>query len=258
LSFQFFVSQQADSLAIPPGIPFMNTIVYGYMDSQGDTTAVKRKRYKIYVPDLKTDQVSILPDKSKIIVTLAQYVQSGVGLTKLAPNDSLLWERSIRYVVVDTGSASSGIRQFTYAPNRDLYLASSIVLSGPLWDSTGSYAWLVKLDSFGCLVPGCHLGDSIFRPDTPVSLPIVQYANQMEWLVYPNPTADILKIELKAEFLPAGLKAGILSLDGKLLQEVDMEPGQVELDLSSIPQGIYLCRLRSKDGIISYRKIVKN
>lgn len=214
----------------------MNSIVYGYLNAQGDTTSVMRKGYKIYVPDLYVDQLNVLPDKSKLILTLAQNMQNGMGLTKLAPNDSLLWERTIRYVTVDSASTDQFFRRMLVTRDGDIFLTSSVYKYGSQWDSTGTYSWLVKLDSFGCLIPGCHLGDSIFRPDPAVSIPIVQYAN-LEWSVYPNPVVDMLNIELKGENIPAGIKVGIINLEGKLLQEVQYEKDILSVNLSSLPQG---------------------
>ena len=61
-------------------------------------------------------------------------------------------------------------------------------------------------------------------------------------LTYPNPVADVLNIDL------TGTKNGeghisILNLEGKVMQKQQTEgTGIVSLNLSQLPQGIYLCR----------------
>ena len=53
-------------------------------------------------------------------------------------------------------------------------------------DSIGSApAWLLKVDQYGCLVPGCQNGDTVS---------VTEETSQNELLIYPNPSSDVLFI----------------------------------------------------------------
>ena len=64
-------------------------------------------------------------------------------------------------------------------------------------------------------------------------------------LTYPNPVNDVLKIDLRGTKNQGG-SISILTLDGKVMQTQQTEgTGTVTLNLSQLPQGIYLCRYSS-------------
>jgi hypothetical protein len=59
---------------------------------------------------------------------------------------------------------------------------------------------------------------------------------------YPNPVTDVLSIDLTGAGNLTG-SISILTIEGKVLQEQMINSaGLVKIDLSELPQGIYLCR----------------
>lgn len=61
-------------------------------------------------------------------------------------------------------------------------------------------------------------------------------------LIYPNPVTDMLTIDLTGTNNGEG-HISILNLEGKVMQKQQTEgTGIVSLNLSQLPQGIYLCR----------------
>lgn len=71
-------------------------------------------------------------------------------------------------------------------------------------------------------------------------------------IIYPNPVADVLNIDLTG--VTTGGTISILTLEGKVLQEQKNDGvNTITLNLSQLPQGIYLCRYASTTEI----KIVK-
>jgi hypothetical protein len=70
---------------------------------------------------------------------------------------------------------------------------------------------------------------------------------------YPNPVSNVLSIELSGATQGVGMLS-ILNFEGKtvLIQQV-LQPGLLTIDISHMPQGIYLCQYRSA----TERKTVK-
>jgi hypothetical protein len=74
-------------------------------------------------------------------------------------------------------------------------------------------------------------------------------------IIYPNPVTDVLTIELTG--VATGGIISILTLEGKLLQAQKTDGANtVTLNLSQLPQGIYLCRYASTTEIKTV-KIIK-
>lgn len=117
-----------------------------------------------------------------------------------------IWVRKYSYEL-DT---SSRIFNLTYdlvqTPDKGL------VLVGETIDETGpvlQYGWLLKVDEYGCLIPGCQYTNTT-NPDNPA-----------EWdlLLYPNPASDYLSFLMKG----SGSKSNdyvfeILNAEGKILK----------------------------------------
>jgi len=261
-SLWFFTAYLSDSLISPPGFPIHNRVIAGYLNDYGDTLNVQnvRTRYPNRESEQLADQVFIFPDKSKLIhysLGLSDPPQTRLVLARLNNNDSLRWERWINYDTSVYYVQNNHYRGVSIAPDGSIYLAGGMGVQtypgSP--DSSGFYTWVARTDSFGCLVPGCHLGDSIFAPST--NLPVIQYARPMEVNLYPNPAEDYIQIAVSSEQIPAGLHVAIFNLEGRLIMEEAMESDEHRLGITGIAPGIYLCRLRSAEGVITYRKFVK-
>lgn len=75
-------------------------------------------------------------------------------------------------------------------------------------------------------------------------------------ITYPNPVNDLLTIDLTGA--ATGGTISILTLEGKLLQEQKTNGANtVTLNLSQLPQGIYLCRYVSTTKIKTVKIIKK-
>lgn len=88
-------------------------------------------------------------------------------------------------------------------------------------------AWGLKLDSAGCLKPGCAVG--IERRSKKVV---------SELRVYPNPAQEHLYIELP-DNKGAGSRLRIWNSRGRLMEEKRMVGDKHRLDLSEYPKGVY-------------------
>lgn len=266
-SLWFFVTTLSDTLYPGPGgVPsFHGNLrgIYGYLNNQGDTLRVKNVQSRYPTNQYKqtdANQTEVLPDGSKLILfglgidgTHSQIT----AIQKLNTNDELQWERWYVYDSAQHFVQYNFLYGMSAAPNGSIYLAGTYrVRNNTAGDSTGTFAWLSRTDSFGCVVPGCHLGDSIFS--TPTSLPVVQYPQALEVKLYPNPAQSQVTIEILGEDLPTGLLASVFNYSGQqVVPEQMLLDGKAQLDLTALPAGLYLCRLRSDKGVVTYQKLVK-
>lgn len=99
----------------------------------------------------------------------------------------------------------------------------------------GVEAWILKVDTHGCLVPGCHLETSTAEEEFPLDVK-----------VYPNPTADQLYIWHSG----GDRKYKLVDNSGACIQEFEKKAGQetVILNVNYLNAGLYYLHVRdSKD-----------
>lgn len=104
--------------------------------------------------------------------------------------------------------------------------------------------WVVKVDSMGCDVPLCYLGER----ELGLELPILK--------CYPNPTNSISTVEL----LEDSREIQLYNSAGILQKKYEVFNGQknFKLDLSLFPYDIYILRLLDKNGVtIGQGKVIK-
>ena len=76
---------------------------------------------------------------------------------------------------------------------------------------------------------------------------IDETADEQEWSVYPNPVCDVLHISV-----PTLLNAEVMDMTGRLL----MCTGGQEVNVSALPDGVYLLRIVTTEGV-DIRRFVK-
>ena len=96
---------------------------------------------------------------------------------------------------------------------------------------------ILKVDSFGCLEPGCQLKDSIPRDDT-IKTSISSY-NKKTCKVYPNPTNSTLKIDFDGN---EEYHLKLISLDGKVEIE-SFAKNKTIVNIEQFKSGVYFLHL---------------
>ena len=148
-------------------------------------------------------------------------------IAKISPSGEVLWER--KYSASTEGQLYDVF--WRTIPTSD----GGIIACGSTWgDSiTKENSWIVKLDSLGCLEPGC---DSISTGV--VELPV---GDNSPIKIYPNPTGGQLTIEAQGGRLITALK--VYDLQGHRLKDETYKPGRdsLSLDMSGDPPGMYFC-----------------
>ncbi|MEZ4937170.1 MAG: T9SS type A sorting domain-containing protein, partial [Crocinitomicaceae bacterium] len=108
----------------------------------------------------------------------------------------------------------------------------------------GQDTWIVKVDSMGCDVPLCYLGER----ELGLEIPLLK--------CYPNPTNNISTIELPDDSQVLEL----YDMQGRKIKEFNLENHltQFQMDLAPFNNGIYILKLFSKsEKVIGQAKLVK-
>jgi len=73
--------------------------------------------------------------------------------------------------------------------------------------------------------------------------------------VYPNPVSDLLTVEFNASSRGNSV-IDIISMDGRILmtQQIASGENRTEINVSSLSQGMYICRIRGNNNSIQFTK----
>ncbi len=124
-----------------------------------------------------------------------------------------------------------------------------VVCGSSYEDSTKQNGWILRVDSLGCLEPGCD--GSSAAPEPPGEGPGIALS--------PNPTGGAFRIALTR---PGEVLLGVrlLDLQGRLISDLQYLRSagwrECELDLSGQPSGAYLVQVRTSAGW-ALRKVLK-
>ncbi|MBK6542437.1 MAG: T9SS type A sorting domain-containing protein [Flavobacteriales bacterium] len=150
-----------------------------------------------------------------------------------------------------TYQAHGAFPQYFYDVRRTL--DGGYIMAGTAVDSmvVSQDAWLVKVDSFGCLVPGCQVFDGLEEQVTDLRDAVV---------VFPNPASGQATVRIT---LPEGpksknLRLALVTAEGKLVQEdavASMAPTHV-LDVTRCAPGLYFVHLLDGTRWLSGTKVV--
>jgi len=157
-------------------------------------------------------------------------------LLKFAPNGDSLWMRTYRHPPLDTVFSVHWLYHAIEDPD------GSIVATGSCNDGQQDL-WVIRVDSFGCLVPGCQLYDAIAeqppQPDKP----------QLNILLYPNPASDRLYISFRSAKEPTG-EFRLFDAQGTLVRK--FKPGgkseEIDLNVGMHPAGVYILSYVDRKG----------
>jgi hypothetical protein len=134
----------------------------------------------------------------------------GSWIIKVSNQGDSLWARY--YTIFDGHDRSPDPADFKATPD------GGYIVVGNTGEGTLDFGWIMKLDSFGCLIPGCNANDG---PNaTKEAKPSFKLA------IYPNPATDFLNFELRTQRLLPHATFRIVDAGGRVVKEYKTEtPG---------------------------------
>ena len=145
----------------------------------------------------------------------------------------------------------------TELPNGDLAFCGSVRVDVPPGTNSlnGIHLWILKVDSMGCVVPGCT--DTFIKSLTKIDdVPKPQKVSYMTF--YPNPVKDKLNVLIKFGSPRSRLKIMINDILGKtvLLRDVNHSEVPQELDVSGLVNGVYLLQLFDRFRLVQSESVI--
>ena len=167
-------------------------------------------------------------------------------IVKLDQQGGVMWER--RYQFHSGAPIVNRLRGFHPTDDGGIIATGTTVTEkepGPGWYTT---FWLLKLDSVGCLSPGC---DSL---DTPVfHMPV----EENTFTVYPNPAVDKVFAQAQLPSHVSGAEMKIFSLKGEELAHRTVVGNQiVHFRVGDYPAGMYIVTLEIEQRVVARKKLM--
>lgn len=129
--------------------------------------------------------------------------QYGSWIVKVSNQGDSLWARY--YTFFDGHDRSPRPEDFKATPD------GGYIVSGHTEEGLETFGWLMKLDSFGCLIPGCNANDG---PNA-----AKEEKAEIKLAIYPNPTTDYLNFELRTQQQLQKASFRIYDSSGRLVKE---------------------------------------
>lgn len=168
-------------------------------------------------------------------------------LFRMDENREVLWERS--YIDSTYQGRTFGL-QHVIPTSDGGYLATGTItnyMTG-VWES---HNWLLKLDSMGCLEPGC--GNINYITDTKEAV----FLKGKDIKIYPNPASDYVLVEFPADFdIGQNVRAVLVSNGGRIVRQEKINAPKAQLNLSGITSGTYYLMIRRENEIIGSKRII--
>jgi len=184
-----FLGTCSDSLV--SGIPYYLYFYYGKINENGDTLWTKK-----FIKDrIYASQGSQLCEASNGDLLLLGTRDSAYDRNALLRTDkdgNIEWYREYMY---DTTFVNvQNLVNLSYLANGQILLSGDLNSNGidsETYDSTGNsfMSWFVLTDTFGCIIPGCNQGDSVWQLAITNVIPA-----KIDIKVYPNPTTGAFNL----------------------------------------------------------------
>lgn len=227
---------------IRPGLGFVYRAALKKVDAEGDPVWTTLRP----VDEPSSHATSpIVDDQGRIVaagIRVVLGIQHGLMMA-YSPSGQILWER----IFISDPSASQAIYDLRPTDDGGYLLAGYALDAG----SGNTAPWLIKVDSMGCLVPGCHLFDGVEEQCVPGKVRIT---------INPNPANELIEVDLSGSI--EALKEPVLRIvraDGTELGAspiMRVEEARVQLDVSGWSSGLYHVHLVDGRRWIAGSKLV--
>jgi len=201
-------------------------------------------------------QMILSNDNNVIIVGYLDGVVDSGFILKVAQNGNPLWFRFITPLQSEGNDAGG---EFTRIYGITQTTDGGYIMAGEYFSSPGNIypagiqtAIAVKVDEFGCLQPGCQIGDAVAEL-TKADLGL---------MVYPNPASETINISVSEKVRVEKVRVyevmGRMVLDKRPFDSAqgDNAISKIQLDVSSLSTGMYLIEVETVDGFSEVKRIL--
>ncbi len=163
-------------------------------------------------------------------------------LVKVSPEGDSLWAR--RYTYFDGDFVAPEVYDMKATTDGGYVLVGfsrNVGLPAP--------AWIMKVDSFGCLIPGCHLPNSITEEGEP----------EIQLSIYPNPASDFLNFYLRVSAPSKGAMFRIVDSNGQVVKEMKTENlnSTYMIPIHNWANGAYWLQYLENGRVVHSEKFIK-
>jgi hypothetical protein len=168
-------------------------------------------------------------------------------ITKTSRDGDSLWVR--HYVIRNQQYHWHNFMDIEATNDGGYILCGRSAIDGPVFpdEQFTAMAWVVKTDSMGCVVPGCHL---VGVEEKTKQRPKV--------MVYPNPAHDYLAVFVPASTSNQALQVQLINLAGKVVLEDQFTQSDATylLELKNISSGLYVLKVLQNGDLLQAEKVV--
>ena len=113
-----------------------------------------------------------------------------------------------------------------------------------------AHNWILKLDSLGCLEPGCGEINYVTASDE------VVFLKGKDIKIYPIPASDYIIVEFPPDFSLKNIVISLMSNEGRSIQQTPINTNFKSLSLSGIASGTYYAIISRSNEIITSKRII--
>ncbi len=166
-------------------------------------------------------------------------------ITKVDKEGKIVWKRTLSFYSDTTANGYfHTTHDFAAAPNSGYWLCGEITRNVP--NEPLQQGWLVRVDDYGCLSPGCHLVGTEYTPTLEDNI-----------TVYPNPASEYIVVHHAGhEFLKGRFR--IVDMQGRTIQDwaAVVNDMSTVFDVSSYPSGNYVLQYSEGGQVMVARQFV--
>ena len=164
-------------------------------------------------------------------------------ICKLTSEGDSLWVR--KYAWDDENFIGGFFRDMTTT------LEGGFICTGTAYwseDHPSQDTWVMKVDEYGCLVPGCQVG-------------VIEKDQNVGFELYPNPAHDVLSAYIESKKAISGRFTlfnglGQAALIGSKVWVSPQESVTYLFDIAHLPRGYYVLSFVTKNGEVISKKVV--
>ncbi len=184
-----------------------------------------QENFIYYSKQIEDSSIVFVGYKVKPIDTSGSYPLGWI--VKLDKDGNFIWEHSYQYCI----SQANYFSDFQQMPDGGYIISGSTIgCDSAQALMTNQDLWLVRLDSNGCLVPGCITNAGTIETGR----------NKLD--VYPNPVSDLINIDWWLKGID-NAQLIIYNLLGQPVIQTQLNDYRSELNISNLPRGFYIINI---------------